>query len=224
MQMKTGVLFSGGKDSMYASFLAKENGHTLSALLTMDSQNLESYMFHTPSITQVKKQAEVMNTPLIIKETKGEKEIELKDLIQLIQQAKQQYNIQAIVTGTVESIYQSTRIQTICDNLDLECFNPLWQKNQIELLHDLIKNNFKILITGVFAYPLTKEWVGKIINESLIKEVINLNEKYCINPAGEGGEFESFVLNCPLFSRPLTIKEKKITGNKNSWTMEIDVI
>lgn len=221
--MKTGVLFSGGKDSTYAAYLAKQNNHTLSVLLSIESENKESYMYHTPSITQVKQQAKAMKIPLLIQKTKGEKEKELKDLKQIIQQAKHHYDIQAIVTGAVESVYQASRIQTICDQLNLECFNPLWQKNQIQLLQELIENSFEILITGVYAYPLTKEWVGRTIDTSFIKEVTILSEKYCINPAGEGGEFETFVQNCPLFQKPLQILKKDITGNKNSWTMEIEV-
>lgn len=39
-----------------------------------------------------------------------------------------------------------------------------------------------------------------------------------------GGEFETFVLNCPLFSRSLKIKNKKISGKNYSWRMEIEVI
>jgi uncharacterized protein (TIGR00290 family) len=123
----------------------------------------------------------------------------------------------------VDSAYQASRVQKICDKLGLECFNPLWQKNQFELLNDLIMFNFKIVITGVFAYPLDEKWLGKEINKNFIEEVSILHEKYQINPAGEGGEFETFVLGCPLFSSELIIKDKKIQGKNNSWSMEIDI-
>ena len=222
--MKCGVLFSGGKDSTYAAYLAKKQGYEISCLISIISENPESYMFHTPSITKVKKQADVMNIPLIIQETKGQKEEELKDLEKAIQRAKSEYKIEAVVTGAVESVYQSSRIQKICDKLGLECFNPLWKKDQLELLHDLIKDNFKVIIIGVFAYPLDESWLGKEINGEFIKDAAALYEKYKINPAGEGGEIESFVLNCPLFTRELKIKDKQIQGKSNSWKMEIEVI
>ena len=221
--MKCGVLFSGGKDSAYAAYLAKKQGHELSCLISIISENPESYMFHTPSITKVKKQAEVMKIPLIIQETKGQKEEELKDLEKAMQRAQSEYKIEAVVTGAVESVYQSSRIQKICDKLGLECFNPLWKKDQLELLHDLIKDNFKVIIIGVFAYPLGESWLGREIDEEFIEEAKTLNEKYKINPVGEGGEIESFVLNCPLFTRELKIKDKQIQGKNNSWKMEIEV-
>ena len=140
-----------------------------------------------------------------------------------IQRAKSEYKIEAVVTGAVESVYQSSRNQKICDKLGLECFNPLWKKDQLELLHDLIKDNFKVIIIGVFAYPLGESWLGREIDEEFIEEAKTLNEKYKINPVGEGGEIESFVLNCPLFTRELKIKDKQIQGKNNSWKMEIEV-
>jgi ABC transporter with metal-binding/Fe-S-binding domain ATP-binding protein len=221
--MKCGVLFSGGKDSTYAAFLARENNHEISCLISIISKNPESYMFHTPSIRKVKKQAEVMDIPLITQETKGEKEKELIDLKKAIRRAISEYNIECIVTGAVESEYQASRIQKICDDLNLDCFNSLWQKDQFELLEDLIKNRFKIIITGVFAYPLNETWLGREIDNKFIEDVKPLFNKYKVNPAGEGGEFETFVLNCPLFDRELKVVDKQITGKGNSWKMEIDL-
>ena len=221
--MNCAVLFSGGKDSAYAAYLSRKHGISLSCLITVISKNPDSYMFHTPSISKVQKQSEKMNIPLMIQETKGEKEEELKDLEYVLQRAKTEFDIEGIVTGAVESAYQASRVQKICDNLSLDCFNPLWQKDQFELLNELINNNFKIIITGVFAYPLDESWLGREINKGFIEDVTKLSDKYKINPAGEGGEFETFVLGCPLFSRELKIKDKRVTGKNNSWKMEIDV-
>jgi ABC transporter with metal-binding/Fe-S-binding domain ATP-binding protein len=222
--MKCGILFSGGKDSAFASFLAKKYKNDISCLITIISENPDSYMFHTPSISKVKKQAEVMNVPLLIQKTEGEKEEELQDLELIIKKAKTDFNIEGIVTGLVESAYQASRVQKICDRLEIDCFNPLWQKNQFELLNDLIKSRFKIIITGVFAYPLNESWLGREINKEFIKDVTTLFEKYKINPAGEGGEFETYVLDCPMFLKDLKIKNKQIQGKKYSWRMEIEVI
>ena len=221
--MKIGVLFSGGKDSTMAAYLAKKAGHEIVCLITMHSENPDSYMFHTPSIKKTQAQAEVMGLPLLVKETEGIKEAELKDLEEAINEAIDSYGIQAIVTGAVGSVYQASRIQRICDNLGLQCFNPLWQKDQVELLKDLLREKFKAVIIGVSAYPLNASWLGRVIDKKFIEDMKELTEKYQINAAGEGGEFESFVLECPLFRKPLKVSGADFSGDENSWKMEIEL-
>jgi ABC transporter with metal-binding/Fe-S-binding domain ATP-binding protein len=219
--MRLGILFSGGKDSAYAAFIAKKFGHELACLISIQSSNPDSYMFHTPNINLVEKQAQAMKIPIIIHKTKGKKEIELKDLENAIKESKKKYQIGGVVTGAIQSVYQASRVQKICDALNLECFNPLWQKDEEEYLNELIKNKFNVIITGVFAFPLDKSWLGKKIDKNFLAEARQLKEKYGINPVGEGGEFETFVLNCPLFKKPLKIKSFKDFGEKNSWRREI---
>jgi len=125
--MKLALLLSGGKDSLYAGFLAKKHRHELACLITINSENKSSYMFHTPSINQTKKQAQAMALPLIIQHTKGKKEAELHDLEKAIKLAINKYHIEGIITGAIQSTYQASRIQSICNKLKIECFNPLWQ-------------------------------------------------------------------------------------------------
>jgi len=206
---------------MYATYLAKRTEHDIKCLIVLNSENKNSYMFHTPSIEKTKFQAERMGIPLITVNTKGEKEEELEDLNRAIKEAIKKYGIEGVVTGAVESVYQATRVQKICNDLALSCFNPLWQKDQIELLEDLIKNKFHVIISGVFAYPLDESWIGKKIDFNFIREVKKLQKEYKINVAGEGGEFESFVVNCPLFDKKIKIKEIKTTGEKNSFWGEM---
>ncbi|MCK9595940.1 diphthine--ammonia ligase [Candidatus Pacearchaeota archaeon] len=220
--MKAAILFSGGKDSTYAAYLAKQAGYELTCLISVFSKNKESYMFHTPSIEQTKYQAEVMNFPLVITETEGIKEEELNDLRNIIREVKDKYQIDTIVTGALHSDYQASRIQEICDRLNLKCFNPLWHKDEISYLEELIKAKFKIIIIGVFAYPLNQSWLGRTINKDFVTEVKKLKEEYKIHAAGEGGEFETFVLNCPLFKKELKVKSFKDTNEgENAWRREI---
>jgi len=223
--MKSAILFSGGKDSTYSAYLAKKAGYEISCLITILSENKESYMFHTPSIEQTKSQSKAMQIPLVITKTAGIKEQELDDLTEAIKQVKEKYKIDTVITGALYSDYQASRIQKICDNLNLKCFNPLWHKDEIEYLNELVKNKFDITITGVFAYPLNQSWLGRTINKEFIDEVTQLKNKYKIHPAGEGGEFETFVLNCPLFKFKLKVMNyEDIKEGENAWRREIKVI
>ncbi|MBD3247140.1 diphthine--ammonia ligase [Candidatus Pacearchaeota archaeon] len=221
--MKVAVLFSGGKDSCYSAYKAKQAGNELTCLISIHSKNPDSYMFHTPNISLTKKQAEVMGLPLIVHETLGEKEKELDDLKDSIKIAKEKYEIEGVVTGALHSNYQAERIQKICDDLGLKCLNPLWHMDEINYLKNLIKDNFKVLIVGVAAYPLDNSWLNRIIDEKFVEDAKELKEKYKIHPAGEGGEFETFVLDCPLFKKELKAFKKNIKGEKHTWKMEIKI-
>ena len=221
--MKLAALFSGGKDSTFALFMAKRCGYDIPCLISIISDNPHSYMFHTPSISQVSKQAERMGIPLMVQKTAGEKESELEQLEHAIIQAKEQYHVQGILTGAVESVYQAVRVHRICNRLELECFNPLWQKDQFELLNDLIEHRFSIIITGVAAYPLDRTWLGRTIDSGFIEQVRDLHDNLGLNPAGEGGEFETFVMDCPLFSSQLVMQSSEITGAHHTYRMEVVV-
>ena len=212
------ILFSGGKDSALAAFYSKAD---VKCLISIQSENPESYMFHTPNVHLVEKQAEVMELPIIIEKTKGVKEEELKDLKNAIQKAVTKFGIKGVVTGAVASVYQSSRIQQICDDLGLECINPLWGKPQMEILEDLIKEGFEVLIIGVFGEGMDP-FLGKKIDSEFLKNIAVAHEKYGVHPAGEGGEFESLVLSGPLFKKSLKIVSSHIVGEIDSKVLVID--
>ena len=219
--MKVGILLSSGKDSVLAMHRAVEK-HEISCLITIVSENAESYMFHTPNINLATAQSECLEIPLLISNTKGEKEKELSDLKNVIKKAILKYKIQGIVTGAIASNYQASRIQKICDELKIECINPLWQIDQIELLKELIRKKFEVIIVGIFAYPFTEKWLGRKINEKTTEELKELWEKYKINPAGEGGEIETLVLNAPMFKKKISIKKSSKKYLDNSGVLKIE--
>ena len=218
--MKLGVLFSGGKDSTLALHKAAEKEEVV-CLITLVSQNKESYMFHTPNINLTKLQAEALGLPLISRVTEGKKEEELKDLEQAITKAISQHHIEGVVTGAVESVYQTERVQRICNHLDIWCLNPLWKQNQRQLLEELVEKRFNAIISGVFAYPLDETWLGKQLDMELIGKLVELEKKFGISPSGEGGEIETTVLDAPLFKKKIEVLDYTIEAKGNSGVLKI---
>jgi predicted ATP pyrophosphatase (TIGR00289 family) len=218
--MRVGVLFSGGKDSSLALYKAKKF-HDVVCLISLISKNPESYMFHIPNIELTKLQAEAIGLPLIQMITKGEKEKELKDLKKALNLAKKKFKIEGAVTGAIRSIYQSSRIQRICKEIDLQCLNPLWSKDQIKLLNELVGKNFKVIISGVFAFPLDKSFLGKIIDKEMVEKLKQFMERYKLNPAGEGGEIETTVIDAPFFNKRIEILDYEISYSNNSGVFKI---
>lgn len=226
--MRVGVLYSGGKDSTFATYIATLHGWDVCCLLTMRSAEENSYMFHTPNINIVPYQAEAMQIPLLCQETRGEKEKELNDLKKLLKKAKHMYNLDGIVVGALYSDYQQERVNRICYELDMKTFAPLWHVPQAYLLQEIIDLGFEIIISAIAAEGLSKKWLGRKVDKETWKELLHLHKKYGIHVAGEGGEYESLVLFCPLFKQRLQIEKAEIimenecTGiyNVNAITLE----
>jgi asparagine synthase (glutamine-hydrolysing) len=211
-------MLSSGKDSCYAAYLMKKHNYNLKCALTIKSQEKYSFMFHTPNIDIASLQSQAMEIPILIRETKGKKEDELKDLKKLLLEAKEKYNIDGIITGALFSSYQRERFEKVADNLGLKVFSPLWHKDQEEEMRELIDENFKIIFSSVAAEGLNEKWVGKIITHKDIDKLVELNNKIGLNIAGEGGEFESLVLDCPLFKKEIKIVKSKIVKESETNT------
>ncbi len=212
--MKIGILFSGGKDSAMALYWAEQN-HKPEVLISLKSERDDSYMFHIPNIDLVKVQAEALNLPLIFQKTSGIKEKELLDLEKAVKKAKEKYGIEGIATGAIASEYQKSRVEKICKKFDLNCFSPYWKKDPEEYMDELISAGFEVIITGAAAEGLDESWLGRKVDKNLLEELRELNEKYGVHIAGEGGEYETFVLDGPIFEKKIKIEksEKKWKGN-----------
>ena len=201
--MKVAALFSGGKDSVFAIYVAKQWGWDVTHLITLFPKKQDSWMFHSINIHLTEKLAEAIGIPIIKKQTKGEKEKELEDLKEILKNL----NIDGVISGAIASEYQRTRIEKICYELGIKSFTPIWHKDQELILRDQVSAGFKIMVVGVFAHGLDKTWLGKTINEESINDIAKLRNKYSINAAGEGGEFETLVLDGPIFNKKLVLDE-----------------
>ena len=206
------ALFSGGKDSAFALFKSKEEGHEIKYLATIHSKNPYSYMYHTSNIGLTLMQSRCLDIQLVSKESLGEKEKEVEDLKILLNNL----GVEGVVCGAIASNYQRERIERVCKELKLKLLTPLWDKDSEELLKEMIKNGLKTIITAVSAEGFDKNWLGREIDEKCIKDLIELNKKFGINVCGEGGEYESLVIDCPIFKRRIGItKAEKIWKDDN---------
>ncbi len=223
-----GALISSGKDSIYAMYKIMKQGYKINCLITLKSKNPDSFMFHTPTIDLVKLQAESVGIPLIEHKTKGEEEKELTDLTAALEKAKKQYNIQGITTGALFSSYQKNRIEKVCEKLNLKVFSPLWHMDQEKEIREIIDAGFKFIITKIAAEGLDKTWLGKVVGHKDVDKLVELNKKIGLNISGEGGEFETLMVDGPCFSKPIKIVNSEIemenerTGNYNIIKAELE--
>jgi len=220
--MKVAVLFSGGKDSVFALYRALEQGRDVAVLVALKSENPYSYMFHIPNIDLVKMQAEALKLPIIFKKTAGLKEKELKDLKAALMQAKRQYKVEGVVSGAVASEYQRFRIEAVCADLGLRSLAILWHLDPERYLTELIKSGFKVIITSVSSEGFDESWLGRELNMETLEDLKKLHQRYGIHISGEGGEFETTVIDGPIFKKRIEIldAEKKWLGDHGQYIIK----
>ncbi|MFQ5648276.1 MAG: diphthine--ammonia ligase [Candidatus Aenigmatarchaeota archaeon] len=206
---RAAVLFSGGKDSTLAAYAAVKKGYRIECLVSIIPESPESWMFHYPNIELTKLQAEAMGVPIVTRRTKGRKEAELRDLELVLRKVAKKVDV--VVAGAIASRYQFGRVERICKKLGLRVWSPLWRHYPGGLWNILLKSGFKVIISGVACEGLGKAWLGREMDRKAVSELKKLAEKHRFHVAGEGGEFESLVLDCPLFKKRLKILEAEKT-------------
>ncbi|XP_041827995.1 diphthine--ammonia ligase isoform X2 [Melanotaenia boesemani] len=217
--MKVVALISGGKDSCYNMMQCVAAGHQIVALANLrpaHTDELDSYMYQTVGHQAIELYADAMDLPLYrhtiqgssldtsrnYNETEGD---EVEDLYQLLHLVKEKEGIEAVSAGAILSDYQRVRVENVCLRLDLQPLAYLWHREQESLLSEMISSNLHAILIKVAAFGLDPEkHLGKSLAdmESYLKQ---LSQKYGVHICGEGGEYETFTLDCPLFRKKIVI-------------------
>ncbi len=178
-------------------------------------------MFHYPNLKWTRLQAEAIGVPQLTRETPGVKEEELADLTAAIGKAKDTYGLEGLCTGALASVYQKSRIEKICGELGLKCLSPLWGIDPEQHLRRLARDGFKVMMVSVSALGLDQSWLGRLLDDAAIDELVVLSKKFRFHPGLEGGEGETFVLDCSLFRASVEVRDAATLWKGDSGTYEI---
>ncbi|WP_157666018.1 diphthine--ammonia ligase [Methanopyrus sp. KOL6] len=208
--MRAVALLSGGKDSTLAAHLAVEDGYELVYGLTVIPSDSESMMFHVPNAGLGTLVARALGLePLKVRSGRDD-EADIEEMALVLDEI----DVDALVSGAIASRYQKERLDRLCEELGIEHVHPLWGMDPFEELEILVKCGFEVVVIGVSAAGMDESWLGRRIDRDFIEDVRRLYEDYRVHPAGEGGEYETLVLDAPLFERRIVLErvEKRWDG------------
>jgi len=221
--MKVAALFSGGKDSTYSIYKVKQMGHDVKCLVTIFPKSSNSHLLHFSTIESTELQSRTLEIPQIISTLDSDElKEEMNVLEMLLEKAKHDFQIEVLVHGGISSEFQKKCFEKICEKIDLKIITPLWKINAKEYMNDLIDSKFKFILTSVSSGGLDETWLGKIISADDISQLDKLSNKYGFNLNFEGGEAETFVIDCPLYSHPIKIKKSKTVWDGYIGRFEIE--
>jgi len=211
-------LFSGGKDSAWALYRAQQEGLPVGRLLTVRPEG-DSYMYHTPATHLASLAAESIGLPLLSVEptefgaadavdssAQGDAEIQPLEAALSKLAADPEVDLAGVTAGAVESEYQTSRIEALCDRLGIDLFAPLWQRDPEALAEAMLDAGFEIRIVRVAAAGLEESWLGRTLDREALAELRELRERYGVHVLGEGGEFETVVVDGPHMDRRIELE------------------
>jgi len=194
--MRLAALVSGGKDSIYALMWAM-NEHEVVNLINIRASQ-DSYMYHVSCADITTVISEVVSIPLVTGISLSQ-----DDELEVLENILKNLDIDGVVAGAVASNYQMQRIKALCDKLELEVYAPLWNKGEA-LLRDMC-DSMEIIIVQIAAYGMDKSWLGRRLDESGVEDLFRLNEEYGVHVMGEGGEYETLVLDAPIYDKRISV-------------------
>jgi len=186
----------------------ERRGHNVEYLLTIFPESDESLYFHYPNIELTRLQAEAMMKQQFVERCEIGRAEEVSALARLIGRVSGM--VDGVVSGAIASRFQLKAFKEICEEYGLSLFAPLWGMNPLTILWEMINEGFDVIITGVAAAGLGRELLGAHLTPSLVKEIKQTSDRFEINPAGEGGEFETFVLDAPIFKQRIKIIKAEV--------------
>ena len=213
-------LFSGGKDSSWALYRALEDGLNVTRLVTVHPGD-DSYMYHVPTTDLAALAAESIGIDLLevdpgdlgaeaATDSAAQGDAELEPLEAALRELAAEEGLAGVTAGAVESEFQTSRIEAMCERLGIDLYAPLWQRDPVTLAEEMLDAGFEILIVQVAAAGLDESWLGRRLDADALDELVALNERYGVHPLGEGGEFETLVTDGPHMSRPIELEWERV--------------
>ncbi|MFB6079410.1 MAG: diphthine--ammonia ligase [Haloferacaceae archaeon] len=209
-------LFSGGKDSSWALRRALDRGLSVTRLLTVHAEG-DSYMYHVPETRLARLAAESVGIDLVevdpgdlgaaeASDAGAQGDSEVEPLAAALRDLAADRPLAGVVAGAVESEFQTSRIEGVCDDLALDLFAPLWRRDPWALATAMLDAGFEIRVIQVAAAGLDESWLGRRLDADALADLERLEERYGVHPLGEGGEFETLVTDGPHMDRPIELE------------------
>ncbi|HEV2429784.1 MAG TPA: diphthine--ammonia ligase [Thermoplasmata archaeon] len=203
----TTALVSGGKDSIASAQLADEQGWPVDELLVLVPQDPDSFLFHTPNLELVEHQAEAWGKVARSVPIDGAGEaVESEALRRALRTGTG-----PIVTGAIASSYQWGRLQRLSFELGRPLFAPLWGKDPGRVVRAEIASGLDIRLVQVAAEGLGEELLGRRLDLTLLEQIEAAGRPTrWVHAAGEGGEYETLVVDAPFFRSRLVLEETEL--------------
>jgi diphthine-ammonia ligase len=200
-KLKVVASWSGGKDSCYAYFLAKQQGHQVLSLITI-MMNQEKSNFHMIPSGILDAQAKAIDVPLIKKTTSAA--TYERDFKAVLSECKKK-GAEGLVTGDIYEVagHEEGWLGRICREVGLTPVKPLWMGDTKKIYLDYIKTGLKATVVRTNR-ELSLDWLGRVLDQKFYDDIQKLPG---VDPCGEGGEYHTVITDGPEFTQKVALLE-----------------
>ncbi|MGV3589647.1 MAG: diphthine--ammonia ligase [Adhaeribacter sp.] len=199
--------WSGGKDSALGLYrVLQQQQYRVKYLLTTVNEAHQRVSMHGVRLSLLEQQAHAIGIPLKIvwvPETPSMAEYETR-----MAETLKTFKEEGITTGIFGDIFLEDLRQYRQDKLSqvgLQTAFPLWGENTTELVQAFIQSGFRAKLVCVSDQRLGRSFIGRELDASLLQDLPPQ-----VDPAGENGEYHSFVYDGPLFKAPVNFTTGEI--------------
>ena len=223
--MNVALLYSGGKDSTYAIDYCKSRGWDIRYLLSVKPTRKDCFLFHFATVEHTPKIAAMLGLKhILVSCDVADPVLEAEIVKKEVEKVQKNDPVDAVVlggTGLQETQLRS--VQNALRPMDIEVFAAHAGMEHADVMEEMTSRGFEFVITQVASDGLMP-WLGKKITKENLKLLLKDSVKFGFHSGGEGGYYDSLVVDCPLFSQKLEIlNEKKVVDDQYCGHMELDV-
>lgn len=201
--MDVAILYSGGKDSTFAIEHALEKRWNIKYLISVKPNRADCYLFHFATVELTKHMAEFLGIKHIYATCTDADPIKEADIIKKI---VEQNPVDSVILGGIG--LQETQINSIREALfplGIDVFASHTGHDHLSLMKEMINKGYDIRISEVAADGLGKNWLGQKLSNENLDEFAKASKKYGFHIGGEGGPYNTFVCDGPIFSKRLDV-------------------
>ena len=206
--MDVGIMFSGGKDSTYAIYHAKQKGWNIRWLLSVKPTRTDCFLFHYAAVEHTPKIAEMLNIPhkLIscnVADPQAEADLVKNTVLSMPKVDAVVFGgtgLQLTQIGSVQKALQPHKIEVFAAHAGLE---------HEDVMRQMLKDGFRFKIVQIASDGLTEKDLGKTLAPEVMDEFVQRSIKFGFHVGGEGGYYDTLCVDCPMFSKKVELTEAK---------------
>jgi len=205
--MRVCCLFSGGKDSSFSLHRMLLSGFEVPVLLTLRSPDPDSWLYQTPGMEASHLFQGLTGIDTRVVDTPGEKDLEGVFLTTVLEDLKEEFELDAICSGALLSDYQRMIFSRSAREAGLISYTPLWRKDGRRYMENLVEHGFSFILLSYASEGFSPSDLGRVVVKEELSRFFSISGRWGTHPAFEGGEAETLVLEAPLYEKKL-----KVTG------------